>query len=547
MRIKTALFGFILLAASSAIAQVSTENIDTSVIAKIKNEGLNHSQAYSIISTLCDVYGQRLNWSPEYKNAAVWAASQLNSWGISNVHFENWAPLGKGWSLKKFSLSATSPLNYPIIAYPKAWSPGLDKAIEASTIYLDVKSESDLENYKGKLKNKFVLISPLEEIKPHFEADAKRDVDSVLLKMANASASAQRQRRGGSTDSNSMQKRLQEAQLNAKKIELCQSEGAIALLSSGRADDGTVAVMSASTYKMPASTSDLFGSKVNIYDADAPKVLPQIAISAEQYNRIFRVLQKGVAVKLEMNFKVEFTLADSAFNIIAEIPGSDLKDEIVLIGGHFDSWHTGTGASDNATGTTVALEAIRIIKQLGLQPRRTIRIGLWGGEEQGLLGSRAYVKQHLAEREVSDNSSSAGANSGALIKKSEFEKFSVYFNDDNGAGKFRGINLQGNEAVRPIFRAWLTAINDPSAQTISPQNTGGTDHLSFDGVGVPAFQFIQDPLDYFIRSWHTNMDVLERVPEEDLKQSATMMAIFAYNAAMRDNLIPRKPEPSKGK
>jgi len=284
----------------------------------------------------------------------------------------------------------------------------------------------------------------------------------------------------------------------------------------------------------------MFSNRINSYDADAPQFIPQVTVAAEQYNRMLRTIQKGIHVKLEMRLDVEFTKVDSSFNIIAEIPGTDLKDEIVMIGGHFDTWHAGTGATDNGSGVSVCMEAIRILKTLGLQPRRTIRIGLWGGEEEGLLGSRAYVKQHYAERQGDLNYMMGGGN-GSLTTKPEFEKFDVYFNNDNGGGKVRGVHMQGNEAVRSIFRSWLTVYGDPSAQTLTIANTGGTDHLSFDGVGLPGFQYIQDMIDYGIRTHHTNMDVVERIVEDDLKQAATIMAVFAYNAAMRDSMFPRKP------
>jgi Zn-dependent M28 family amino/carboxypeptidase len=283
---------------------------------------------------------------------------------------------------------------------------------------------------------------------------------------------------------------------------------------------------------------------VNSYDLKSPAILPQVTLAAEHYDRIMRILQKGVTVKLEMDVDVEFTDdLQPGINVVGEIPGSDLKDEVVMVGAHLDSWHAGTGACDNGSGVITAMEAMRILKALDLKPRRTIRIGLWGGEEQGLFGSKAYVTQHLGERPSGSSLGAAGAVSGGqgeLTKKDGYEKFSAYFNDDNGTGKFRGIYLQGNEAVRPIFRAWLAPFQDLGASTISLSNTGGTDHLSFDAIGLPGFQFIQDPVEYG-RTYHSNMDVYERVSADDLKQDAVMMAAFAYNAAMRDEKLPHKP------
>jgi Zn-dependent M28 family amino/carboxypeptidase len=254
------------------------------------------------------------------------------------------------------------------------------------------------------------------------------------------------------------------------------------------------------------------------------------------------MIQKGQKLEMEMELEVEFTPVDSAFNIIGEIPGTDLKDEVVMIGGHFDSWHAGTGATDNGTGSAVCMEAMRILESLGLKPRRTIRIGLWAGEEEGLLGSRAYVTSHFGERE-GGAAGMFGGPSGNVKTKPEYEKFSVYFNNDNGTGKVRGVYMQGNEAARPIFRAWLEPFARTGASTLSLSNTGGTDHLSFDGIGLPGFQFIQDPIEYETRTHHSNMDVYDRAQEEDLKQAAAIMASFAYNSASRDEKFPRKPMP----
>jgi hypothetical protein len=506
------------------------DKVDTLVLSQIREEGMNHSHAMELISWLCDVHGQRLNWSPEFHRAADWAAEKLNAFGLQNVHFERWAPVGKGWTLKKFSLQAVSPLSYPLEAYPKAWSPGTRGAVSGHVIYLTSKNDSELVTYKNKLKGAFVLLQPASVLHPHFKPDATRDSDSTLLSLANSGATPIR-RRGAPADSGEMQKYLRDAQFSTKKMSFCIEEGAAAILEPSQTDDGTLRAMGATVPFVP-KPGEAFGTRPNAYDANAPKILPQIVLTPEQYNRFIRVLQKGTEIELEMNLEVAVTDADSGKNIIGEIPGSDLKDQVVLIGGHFDSWHSGTGATDNGTGTVVAMEAMRILKALNLHPRRTIKIGLWGGEEQGLLGSRAYVKQHLGESDPV---------SGETKKLPEFEKFSVYFNDDNGAGRFRGIYLQGNEVSRPIFRSWFSAFGDAGAQTLSLQSTGSTDHQSFDRVGVPAFQFIQDPLDYFQRTWHTNMDVVDRVQEDDLKQAATLMAFFAYQAAMRDDMFPRKP------
>jgi carboxypeptidase Q len=532
---------FFFLSIFALLPLFAQEQIDTAAVMKIKDEGINHSQVMEIESWIADICGPRLNWSPEFREAADWASAKLKEIGAEKVHYENFGPAAKGWTLKKFYLNAIEPHAFPLIAYPKAWSPGTKGIITGKAVYLDAQNDADLEKFHGKLKGAFVLLNDLIPVAPHFQGDASREPDSTLLKLANLS-SADRGRRGRrpQMDSTFMKRMI----FNLKKMEFCQKEGAAVLIEGNRGDDGTLQnVAAASVPRRSQDTSNVFGMRLNAYDADAPQILPQLTVAAEHYNRMLRTIQKGKNVTLEMKLDVEFTKPDSSFNIIAEIPGTDLKDEIVMIGGHFDSWHAATGATDNGSGVAVCMEAIRILKTLGLQPRRTIRIGLWGGEEEGLLGSHAYVKQHFAER-LEDTGYMSGGGSGSLTIKPEFEKFDVYFNNDNGGGKVRGLYMQGNETVRSIFRSWLSVYGDPAAQTLTIASTGGTDHLSFDGVGLPGFQFIQDMIDYMMRTHHTNMDVVERIVEDDLKQSATIMAVFAYNAAMRDSLFPRKQTPS---
>jgi carboxypeptidase Q len=521
--------------------QLSTaqEKLDTSTIAKIKEEGLNHSQVMEISSWLADVYAPRLNWSPEYREAANWAAAKLKEYGAENIHFENFAPIGKGWSLKKFYLNVTEPQVFPVIAYPKAWSSGTKGTIASEVIFFDAATEEELAKFHGKLKGNLVLISEPVAVKPHFQPDAARQADSVLLKLANRGATDQGGFGRPRPDSLSMQRTL----FNSKKLEFCQKEGAAAILEANPGDDGTLLYVQGATVPQPPQIpGDFTSPRKNPYDADASPLIPQVTIASEHYNRMVRALQKGTRVKAEMRLDVETTKADSSFNIIAEIPGTDLKNEVVLIGAHFDTWHSGTGATDNGSGVAVCMEAIRILKKLGLQPRRTVRVGLWGGEEQGLLGSRAYVKNHYAEQP--DDGRGQGINaSGPLILKPEDSLFCVYFNDDHGGGRVRGMYLHGNEATRSIFRSWFSVFADPTAQTLSVITTGGTDHLAFAAAGLPAFQFIQDQMDYSSRTRHANMDVFDRLVEDDMKQAAAIMAMCAYNAAMRDSSFPRRPMP----
>jgi carboxypeptidase Q len=295
---------------------------------------------------------------------------------------------------------------------------------------------------------------------------------------------------------------------------------------------------------MPLPAGTILEARARPWTKDAV-VVPQLVMAVEHYNRLIRARQKGAAVQVEVNIASRYHEEDlMGYNVIAEIPGTDLKDEIVMIGAHFDSWHGGTGATDNASGSSVVMEAARIIQALGLKPRRTIRIALWSGEEQGLLGSRAYVAQHLGKRVDAPQAEPAASNAIPQYElKPEYEKFSAYYNLDNGTGKIRGVYMQGNEALRPIFRAWLAPFKDMGASTLTASGTSGTDHQPFDGIGLPGFQFIQDPVEYGTRTHHTNMDVFDRVQEEDMKQASIIMASFAYNTAMRDKRLPRKPMP----
>ena len=538
------------------------EKIDTTMIKKIKEEGLNNSKVMETMSWLTDVYGPRLTWSPGYKKAAVWAKQEMEKNKLENVHFENFGPMGKGWTLKKFSANIINGNPFPLIAHPKAWIPSTDGNLKANLVYFKIDKEEDIEKYKGKLKGAVVLLNDSREILAHFNPGAKRQSEADLLKLANApmpapakprsqqAAPAKQQSdsttramlRGFGMSDSAVAKFFKTQELNRKKLDFIYKEGAVAIFEQGRKGDGGTIFVQQASVPQPENSSP-FEPAANAYDERSPKIIPQVVLASEHYNRLIRMIEKGETPKVELNIEVENTKADSGFNIIAEIPGTDLKDEIVMIGGHFDSWHGGTGATDNATGSAVCMEAMRILKTIGAQPRRTIRIGLWGGEEQGLYGSRAYVAKHFGEREGVQGAMSlmTGA-SGELKTKPEYEKFSVYFNNDNGTGKVRGIYMQANESARPVFRSWLTPFIEMGATTLTLSNTSGTDHIAFDGIGLPGFQFIQDQIEYDPRTHHSNMDVYDRVQAEDLKQAAIIMASFAYNAAMRDEKFPRKPK-----
>jgi carboxypeptidase Q len=507
----------------------SKDAIDTTALSKIKEEGMNHSQVMNILSIITDVYGPRLTNSPNHRKAADYAKTTLESWGVQNVHIDNWGEeFGRGWELKKFSLQCLAPVYFPVIAYPKAWTPGIKGTVSADAVYLNIKAKEDLAQYAGKLKGKIVLFGAPVPVKPGFVPDATRLNDSTLLQMANEGPPSQ------GNNFRRTQSMIDAQRLAYLKWDFCMKEGAIAVLEpspGARLEDGTVLVGGVTLPYPPEVPND---KRLRAYSPNQPKILPQVIVSDEQYNRMIRQIQNGKSVKLELTLETEFTPASEGFNIIGEIPGTDLKDEIVMIGAHFDSWHSGTGATDNGAGSAVMMETIRLLKSLGTSPRRTIRIGLWGGEEEGLLGSRSYVKRTYGER--LDKTMPYDS----IQLKAEADKFSVYFNMDNGTGKYRGVYLQGNENARPVFREWLKPFEKMGASTLTLQNTGGTDHLPFDAIGLPGFQFIQDPIEYGTRTHHTSMDVYDKAIEADLKQNAVITAAFAWSAANRNGLFPRK-------
>ncbi len=506
---------------------------------RIKDEGLNRSQVMQTLSYLSDVIGPRLTASPGMKRSNEWTRDQLTKFGLQNAHLEAWGPFGRGWTLKRFSAQVSEPLNIPLIAYPKAWSPAIAGTLNAPIVYVDAKNEAELLQFKGKLKGAVVLTSAVREVKPHFEPLGTRLNEKDLLELADAPVPVP----GGGRR---FTPEFRAAQVfSMQKYLFFGDEGAAVLVDPSRGGDGGTIFVQSATVAQPV-TVDSFGPTaprlIQSYDKNAAQVTPQLVLAVEQYNRIVRMIQAGEQPKMNVELKVEWQDADPmGYNTIAEIPGSDLKDEVVMLGGHMDSWHAGTGATDNGAGVAVAMEAARIIQALGLKPRRTIRVALWTGEEQGLFGSKAYVAQHFAKFDPPPVSLGGAAPAGAkLVTTPEFNNLDAYFNLDNGTGKIRGVYLQSNEAVRPLFRQWLMPFRDLGAATLSIANTGGTDHLSFDAVGLPGFQFIQDEIEYDSRTHHSNQDVFDRVQGDDMKQAATIMAAFIYNAAMRDEKLPRK-------
>ena len=484
----------------------------------IRAEGMERSQVMDMASWMTDVYGPRLTGSDMLDKATDWAIGRLKEMGLANVHLEEWGPFGRGWELEHFEMHATAPNYFPVLAYPRAWSPSTNGEVSGEVVYLQANNEEQLEKYKGKLKGKFVLLDTTRTVTENFDGHAHRFTDSELLDMANAPAPTPRSFRGWRGSGANFRKALWDF--------FWDEQPAAVLDRAGKGDLGTVFV---------SGTSVAEGRPQN---PDA-KVVPQATVSIEHYNRIFRMLQKGIKVELSMEIKARYTNPDGMQNnIIAEIPGTDLKDEVVIFGAHFDSWHAGTGATDNAAGSSAMMEAARIlvetIKATGIKPRRTLRIALWTGEEQGLYGSRAYVRDHYANTDDRGNLQSL---------KPDNEKVSAYYNIDNGTGKVRGVYMQGNAAVAPIFRAWLDPFKDLGASTLTMSNTGGTDHLSFDAVGIPGFQFIQDPMAYSTRTHHSNMDNWDHLVEDDLKQIAVIVASFVWQTSQRDEKMPRKSLP----
>jgi hypothetical protein len=473
---------------------------------------------------ITDVAGPRLSNSPGLKRAQDWAVKYFNEMGLKNVHLEAWGEFGKGWQVDKFYAATTLPYYHAIIASPKAWTPGTNGPIKSEVILIKADTITDLAKYKGKLKGKIVMLESalIQPLKNSYTADNVRYTDEKLLELANAELSTggrQGNRQGGQNNfANQRAMMMKTLSLRAAIDSMLLTEKIGMKLTYARGSHGTFFTSNGASYKL-----------------DAKPVNPELEVSSEDYLHILRLLRGGEKVEMEADVKTSFYDKDpKGYNVIAEIPGTDpkLKDEIVMLGGHYDSWHSATGATDNAAGATVMIEAMRILKAIDFKPKRTIRIALWSSEEQGLFGSRGYVKEHFAE-----------AKDSIYVTKPEHGKLSAYYNLDNGTGTVRGVYLQGNVGVKDIFQTWLKPFEDLGAKTITVGNTGGTDHQSYDGVGLPGFQFIQDPMDYNTRTHHSNQDTFDRLVEDDLKKSATIIASFVYHTSERAEKLPRKPMP----
>ena len=480
--------------------------VDYEAVYKIKDEGFNNSEVMDIAWNLTDRIGPRLTGSSGLKRAYDWTSQQFRDWGLSNVEVQAWGDFGKGWDVEKSYLAMTEPYYQAVIGIPKAWTPGTNGLMTAEVVYVNIESADDLVDYKGKLKGKVVMLPTTIEAKTTFEADARRWSDEQLEGMTSRRVS-------GAGDFTARRVSEYRRRANTRRAAYAffkEEEVAMVLNTHRGGGQGT------------------FFTSNGARRDDNP--LPEMEIAPEHYNRMVRLALKDQKVVIEADTRTRFHEEDmKGYNVVAEIPGTDpnLKDEVVMLGAHLDSWFAGTGATDNAAGSAAMMEAIRILKESGVKLRRTVRIALWSGEEQGLYGSRNYVKNTFMKKNKPNKA---------------HENFSAYFNMDNGTGAIRGIYLQQNEATRALFEEWFKPFHELDAKTITSRNTGGTDHLAFDGVGLPGFQFIQDPIDYGTRTHHTNMDLFERLQAADLRKNAVIIAAMVMQTANMDQKMPRKPK-----
>jgi carboxypeptidase Q len=522
--------------------QPAVENLDLNMYAQIRAEGFQHSHVMDYAGGLADGIGPRLTGSPNMAKANAWTRDQLAQMGCANAHLESWGDFGMGWRQNNTWVRMTAPDTAIFNAQATPWSPSSNGPVTGEAISVIINDASDMEKYKGKLAGKVVFFGEMREVgpldKPLFRRyDDKELADLAKYEIGGGQQSADAARR--------MQQRLKQYAFRDKVAQFFADEHAAAVIVPSRD-----APLNGGTGIFFDDNGAALGRTP--YKKDTMVKVPVVVAEIENYGRVYRLLDHKVPVTIELNVDTTFTGDnEQGFDTIAEIPGTDpaLKDQVVMVGGHLDSWISGTGATDNGAGAVVAMEVMRILNSLGVKPRRTIRIGLWSGEEEGLFGSRGYVKNHFGSFPPSTDPAQLALPEfmrrpgGPLDVKPEQKLLSVYFNVDNGTGMARGIYTQENSAVVPIFEQWIAPLHDLGVTTITTRNTGGTDHLSFDAVNIPGFQFIQDPMDYETRTHHSNMDTYEHLSPNDLKQLAVVEAIFVYNAAMRDQMMPRKPFP----
>jgi carboxypeptidase Q len=534
--------GLLLVAIAFAVAfvEAQTEKLDYATIGRIRDEGLNRSQVMDHVSWLSDIYGPRLTGSPAILQASDWVIKKVTEWGLTNAHREPWK-FGKGWSLVRFSAHLVEPQVQPLIGLPIEWSAGTRGTVTGDVVRVQIATEADFAKYRGKLAGKIVLTQPPRQVRLLEGPIILRMDDRWTREAETTPVPTARGARGAGApaeDEPGAGGRGAAAAFRQKLSEFMAAEGALAIFERGSDTDMAAGGSDLTWQQQRPDGGTIFPAGAAPRDENAGKGVPRVTLAVEHYNRMVRILDKGVPVKVELNVETKYydETSMNGFNTIADIPGADLASEVVMLGAHFDSHPYATGATDNATGSAAMMEAVRILTAIGVKPRRTIRLALWGGEEQGLLGSRAYVREHFADIET-------------MTLKPEHAKLAAYFNSDNGTGRVRGIWMQGNLAVRPIFEQWIAPLRDLGVTILSPRPVTSTDHLSFDNAGLPGFQFLVDRLEYNARTHHSNMDTYDRVQREDMVQQAAVLAVFAYNAAMRDDKLPRKalPSPQRGR
>ena len=550
MKLRVLGLAFVVAVIGAALAAVAEEAVDLKVVHRVKEEAFRNSEVMDHLFYLTDVNGPRLTGSPGWRAAADWAVARLKGWGVAEARLEKWGRFGRGWSLQRFSAHLLAPAYAPLHGVPKAWTAGTGGEVTGDVVFAPVFGEKqtgeifDLEilakgiedfasKHKGRLRGKVVLIEPSRRLDLPTKPEVERYDDAKLGLLAQgpepeAEPPVEWPLMRLPADREEREKVTASIPLEVSADFFVRRRRVLDRLSAFLRDEGVLAAFAADRR---GSGGTVFAEGVRSGDPEAPVSPPVVVLAPESYARLVRLVDRKVPVRVALDVEVKFHDDDQdGFNVIAEIPGGRKKDEVVMLGAHLDSWHAGTGATDNAAGCAVVLEAMRILKALDLKMDRTVRMALWSGEEQGLLGSRAYVKEHFGDPVT-------------MTLKPEHARLAAYFNLDNGSGRVRGVYLQGNDMVRPIFEAWLAPFKDLGATTLALADTGGTDHKSFDAVGLPGFQFIQDPLDYMTRTHHSELDVYDHAVPADLMQASAVMASFVYHAAARPEMLPRKTLP----
>jgi carboxypeptidase Q len=541
---SAAMITALLLMVSATAQEQAGDKVDLDILAQIKQEAVQNSQVMENLYHISEVYGPRVTNSPNHRAAAEWAMQQMKAWGLKNVHLEKF-PFGYGWQIKKFYGALETPSYAPLTGFPLAWTPGTNGPVTADAMWAPIHSKDEFAKYRGKLKGKIVLIFDPAPLKLHTTADAvpsPTDEEIEARAKLNAPRGGPGNAAGGAVAADrdpSGRGRHGEGTweytptslaLSGPKNQALRNE-----LNAFLKEEGPAVVLTPGYNGDGGTIFATYGGSQNPNDPVPP---PIVAIAAEQYNRVVRLLQHGTVPKLTFDVQVEYQKEDqNAVNVIGEIPGTTKPDEVVMVGGHFDSWQGATGATDNGTGSSVALEAVRILAALHKPMARTVRVGLWGGEEEGLYGSIAYVQQHFAPRDT-------------MKKTPEYDNLDVYFNDDSGSGRFRAVSALGNPQLAAIFKSWIEPIKDQHIVAVTGSTEfkptaqpGGTDSTSFTWIGLDGIGFLQDPLEYGSRTHHSNADLYDRVQKDDVEQGAMIEAWFAYNAATRVNMLPRIPTP----